>query len=160
MGASPERWNAWWVLLGAGAILAVGAKENFLIYLPIVWIFLAWVARQRRLGAVAWTAGLLTTLVGFWIAGVIVVATSHAGVDVYDQPTGLGHRLQALFALDDHWKWAPMGFAGMRGRRLHAGGLPHWTTGTPLAETAPPTDLQRHSVHRIRGHGVIPGVLL
>ena len=90
------RWNSYWALLAAGAILAVGAKENFLILLPIVWVLMAWVARRRPLGIVPWLAGTAITLAGFWVAGVIMVATSHAGVDVYQQPTGMVHRLQAL----------------------------------------------------------------
>jgi hypothetical protein len=86
-----------WLSVMAGTLLAVGAKENFLLLLPIVLILLAVALRHRRTPKSA----LLSTLVIFACAGLVAYAIlsslSKVGTDIHGQSTGLFYRLSLVW---------------------------------------------------------------
>jgi hypothetical protein len=85
-----------WAMLGLGAWLAIGSKENFLVVLVPLWV----------LGAVLWRRGLLErtgmitlvflTAYGAVIASAVSVSLIRTGADVYMKPVTAGNRLRLV----------------------------------------------------------------
>ena len=80
-----------------GSIICMGSKENFLLLMvPSAVLFVR--ALQKRdhwlLGAAA--AGLLF---GLYVGSSLVIALSYSGMDIYDNPISLGHRLGEIVSV-------------------------------------------------------------
>lgn len=86
-----------WALILIGGVVAMGSKENFLVILPFTWLLTAWLAWQRRLGRSGLICAALSSLVGLFIAGVVVFALAKSGGrDIYAQSTDPGDRVMRL----------------------------------------------------------------
>ncbi len=85
-----------WALILIGGVVAMGSKENFLVIVPFTWLLTAWLARQKRLSRSGLYCAVLTSLVGLFIAGVVVIGLANSGRDIYAQSTDPGDRLMRL----------------------------------------------------------------
>lgn len=74
---------SWWLLLTAGALLAMGSKENFLLLLPCTWLLAASLWRRRQLRWFGGVCLLLITTYGLFIGLVVFAKLRHTQVDVY-----------------------------------------------------------------------------
>ena len=90
----PARDRLAWVALAAGALLAMGSKENFLLLVP--WLLvLAWRAR----GTLKWAGGLalvVTLAVALRIVWRVASMLRQDGVDVYDRSVAPASRAETL----------------------------------------------------------------
>jgi hypothetical protein len=89
--------SANWAILGAGAVIAMGSKENFiLLAAPVAWLGVKlW--RQRSL---TFAGGLTTALVMAYagaIALAVGLALASSGRDIYMNSVNPGDRLPMLF---------------------------------------------------------------
>ena len=91
------RYYLGWLSVIAGTLLAVGAKENFLLLLLIVLILLSVALHHRRTPKFA----LLSTLVIFTCAGFVAYAVlssiASLGSDIYGRSTGFFQRLSLVW---------------------------------------------------------------
>lgn len=78
-----------WIL---GYVIAVGAKENLLILLPILCGHV--IMKRQELTKRDWWAFFVAVIYTTWIVGGIVLATSRVGVDFYLNEISYGKRLK------------------------------------------------------------------
>ncbi len=141
--AAPAAADRSWALILIGGIVAMGSKENFLVILPFTWLLTAWLAWQKRLGRSGLFCALLSSLVGLFIAGVIVFALARSGGrDIYAQSTDPGDRVMGLIdSFGRLWRrpeayllliggvvLSALAFHARRRRQLHVL-LPAWKPG-------------------------------
>jgi len=83
----------YWILLTFGALLAMGAKENFLLMLFPMWGLMAYVALKKRVTLTAVVCSHLMTVYGVIIGNSIRIATRISGRDVYGRKIDWNARL-------------------------------------------------------------------
>lgn len=83
-GAAP------WAGLTLAALVAIGAKENFVILAPLAVLVAAYEWWRGRLTASAVVACIVVTVAAVWVAFVVGAGiTANGGRDVYQRPVGL-----------------------------------------------------------------------
>lgn len=83
-GAAP------WAGLTLAALVAIGAKENFVILAPLAVLVAAYEWWRGRLTASAVVACIVVTAAAVWVAFVVGAGiTANGGRDVYQRPVGL-----------------------------------------------------------------------
>jgi hypothetical protein len=91
-----KRRVAGWLLLTAGALVAMGSKENFLLLVPCTWLLAAWLWRRKRLGRLGATCTLLATAAGLFIGSIVFAKLKHSQVDVYQASVAPEDRFNLL----------------------------------------------------------------
>lgn len=94
----PARAVGYWAALTAGALIAMGAKENFLLLIPPTWALTAWLIRKRRLGAVGAGFAAAISAYGLFLIVVIATAIGRSGHDVYAREVSASSRLPLIGA--------------------------------------------------------------
>jgi hypothetical protein len=94
-GTAPRGWSVQggWAMLGLGAWLAMGSKENFLLLLLPLWGVTILLWRRRGLGRAGVATVIVLTLYGALITSAVAVSVLRRGVDVYLAPVTGGGRL-------------------------------------------------------------------
>ena len=103
----PKADSLWWGILVSSAVIAVGAKENFLFLLPISAALFAHVWRRNRPGSFSIFLNGLLVAFGLFITIAVILGLRKHGADVYLNPVDLSHRLQVLKSgvlPFTHWK--------------------------------------------------------
>ena len=110
-----RRTIGYWILLTAGAMLAMGSKENFLLMLLPTWAVVVLLLRTKRMSKIAGSFSALVTAYGVFIGICVVMAVSRSGVDVYSRSVSSGYRLSLaghafaqVFANISWWDLAPV----------------------------------------------------
>lgn len=85
-----------WILLTAGALIAMGSKENFLLMLLPLWALAALLLGRRRLGAAGVVGSLVVSAYGLFIAWAVSSSIGRTGQDVYQRGVSVRGRLAML----------------------------------------------------------------
>jgi hypothetical protein len=124
-GTRARKVKAWprrlghWAALVAGALIAMGSKENFLLIVPCTWALAVWVWWRGRADVFTLAGTLLVSAAGLFIGGVVAISLRHTEVDVYSQSVAPRDRLRVLARLGPQFLHSPEGLA----LALAAGGL-------------------------------------
>lgn len=91
---SPSRWvYAYWILLGASAVIAMGAKENFMwLLLPNAALF-GYLIVKRQFSIVGFLVLALSTGFGMLSLATVFLANTTTGIDTYGNSARLSDRL-------------------------------------------------------------------
>jgi hypothetical protein len=90
--ARPAEARTGWLLLTVGALLAMGAKENFLVILPAVLGLAVVLYRQGRLGWLGFVCTGVLTVCAAFIGAAVAIPLLRQGVDIYQTPVAAGTR--------------------------------------------------------------------
>jgi hypothetical protein len=80
-----------------GLIIAVGAKENFLVLLPIAYMWFVYQWGQKKIARTDAVYLTIATLYSLWIVAGIAIATGKTGTDVYGTQISYHDRVLTLW---------------------------------------------------------------
>lgn len=96
--ASPWSSIGLWLGLTFGAMLAMGAKESFLLMLLPMWVLAVAALLRRRAAITAAICTLIATTYGIFIAAAVSISIANRGGDVYHQEVSASSRLGLLWS--------------------------------------------------------------
>jgi len=89
----PRLGLAHWLLATAGAFLAMGSKENFLVMLLPLWALVLLLLVKKRFDKTAAVCSVLTSAYGLFIMVVTLKGLHYLGRDVYGSDVSAGYRM-------------------------------------------------------------------